>query len=62
MTSTEGHEQNKSETLAITEKPTWRHVANCSMHCLRDIHLWTAGWPWDWELGSFKISKSATIQ
>ena len=45
------HSVDTQETSAIAEKPTWRHVAGYSMHCLRNIHLRTIVWPWNWGVG-----------
>jgi len=52
---------SEQETSAVTEKPTWRHVASHSLHCLRDIRLRTVRWFWKWGLRSLKVIESATI-
>ena len=38
----------------------WKTRATCfrpCMHCLRNIRLWTVGWPWNWGLGHSRSSK-----
>jgi len=43
-----------SANSAIAEKPTRRHVASRSMHCLRDICLWNIG---NWGCSHSRSSK-----
>jgi len=46
------------ETSAIAEKPTRRHVAGRSIHCLRDIRLRTIG---DLESEVWSHSRSSNV-